>query len=375
VNVTAESAINNNALAILDAAVDAILTMDSGGNIGWVNEATLGMFGYDENELIGAPMTVLMSSPHRERHQQYVDNYVKTGKAQIIGIGRELVARHKDGHEFPIYLGISEVALDEGTAFTGIIRDLTDQKAAQQSVIEQQQRLAHVGRLSTMGEMTASIAHEINQPLTAISMYAQSCIRMLDSENYDKDKLKDALVKLNRQSLRAGEVIERIQRFVRNEGGQREFVDINILIRELQHLVVNDAKLHDIELQLNLDPTIEVIFCDPVQIQQVAINLVRNAIDAMAEIGCRWGRTIEVCTRQTDSQIEVAVIDTGPGVAPEVESKVFTAFETTKATGMGMGLSICRTIIDSHDGVLNFRNNDGHGATFYFRLPRRSPND
>ena len=374
-SVAKDSRISTNALAILDTAVDAILTIDKSGIISWVNKSACEMFGYDKDELLGSEISLLMPEPHHGNHQNYVDRYLETGEAQIIGIGRELVAKHKDGHTFPIYLGISEVSLDDEVHFTGVIRDLTEQKAANADLMEQQQRLAHVGRLSTMGEMTASIAHEINQPLTAISMYAQSCIRMLQRESYDQDKLLDALVKLNRQSLRAGEVIERIQRFVRNEQGQREVVNINSLMRELQYLVGNDARLHNIDLELELADKIPEVFCDPVQIQQVAINLVRNAIDAMAEVDCRWGHTITIRTKPLDGLVEVAVRDAGGGVAPEEEAKVFSAFHTTKPQGMGMGLSICRTIIDSHDGLLQFRNNMDHGATFYFRLPVGTQHD
>ena len=220
-----------------------------------------------------------------------------------------------------------------------------------------------------MGEMTASIAHEINQPLTAIAMYAQACIKLLQQEKPDQQRVVDALEKLNEQSLRAGDVIERIQRFVRNEGSQKELVDLNELIGDLRHLAAGDARLHGIELVFNLDDEQPRVFCDPVQIQQVALNLIRNAIDAMHEIGCQNGQVVMVQTRLLQGEAEVSVVDLGTGVAAEHQSELFSAFHTTKRDGMGMGLSICSSIIQQHGGLLDFFNNDNFGATFYFRLP------
>ena len=361
--------LRDNAIDVMNAVVDAIVTIDAEGTIGYANDATYRLFGYPPGALVGQPVTVLMSEPHRTQHQQYVSGFLSTGKAQIIGIGRELTAVTRDGKLFPIYLAISEISTPIGTFFAGIMRDLTQQKIAQEALLEQQERLARVGRLSTMGEMTASIAHEINQPLTAISMYAQACNKLLQSPSIDRDKLMTALEKLTKQTLRAGAIIERIQRFVRNESGQRELVNLNLLVRDLANFVAADARLNDIELVYELSSSIPSVFCDSIQIQQVALNLIRNAIDAMQQIECHHGNRLVVRTTQVDDWVEFAVVDCGTGVSQDDEPLVFSAFHTTKKDGMGMGLSICRSIINQHGGQLNFHNNPTHGATFYFRLP------
>ncbi len=364
-----DSWLRDNALQVMDAVVDAIVTMDAEGIITYANEATYRLFGYPSGALVGQPVTVLMPEPHRTQHAQYVSRFLSTGSAQIIGIGRELTAVTRDGKLFPIYLAVSEISTPVGTFFAGILRDLTQQKLAQEALLEQQDRLARVGRLSTMGEMTASIAHEINQPLTAISMYAQACNKLLQSPSIDREKLMTALEKLTKQTLRAGAIIERIQRFVRNESGQRELVNLNLLVRDLAHFVAADARLNDIELVYELSPSMPSVFCDPIQIQQVALNLIRNAIDAMQQIESKYGNVLIVRTTHVDDWVEFAVVDCGTGVSADEEALVFSAFHTTKKDGMGMGLSICRSIINQHGGQMSFTNNATHGATFYFRLP------
>ncbi len=363
--------LKDNAAAVLDAVVDAILTIDTQGFIQSVNASTIDMFGYTEQELIGHSVNKLMPAPHRVAHHRYVNNYLETHDPKIIGIGRELTARRADGVIFPIYLAVSEIKSDEGTYFVGIIRDLTVQKAAENALAEQKEQVAQVGRLSTMGEMTASIAHEVNQPLTAISMYSQACLRLLQREPVDVDKVADALQKLNEQSLRAGAVIERIQRFVQHASGTRELVDLGQLVLDLKHLAVGDARLHGMDLQFSVPAEPIEVFCDPVQIQQVALNLIRNAIDAMQEQDCRYGNGVNVeLTLDADQQrARVTVVDTGVGIAPEQKDKIFSAFHSTKASGMGMGLSICRSIMEDHEGDLSFYDNTPHGTCFYFELP------
>ena len=361
--------LQRHADSVLDAVVDAIITIDRHGLILSHNQATERLFGYAPGELTGQPVTCLMPEPHRSRHQDYVRNYLETGNARIIGIGRELDALRKDGTTFPIYLAVNAIETDGEIYFVGIIRDLTEQVAAQRALMEQKDRAAHVGRLSTMGEMTASIAHEINQPLTAIAMYAQACVRLLKKESVDQLKVLDAIQKLNEQSLRAGAVIERIQRFVQNAGSNRAFVDLNTLLLDINHLAAGDARLHGVMLQFDLEASLPEVFADGVQIQQVALNLVRNAIDAMFEIECRHGDQLLVRSYVRGDNVIVEVVDTGTGVARDQADKLFTAFHSTKKEGMGMGLAICRSIIEDHDGELGFRNNEGPGATFYFSLP------
>lgn len=362
--------LKENAWRVLNSVVDSIVIISSRGSIQYVNEATLKTFGYKEHELLGSSLAMLMPAPYSDEHEHYVSRYLKSGDAHIIGIGRELSAQTKTGRIFPIYLAISEISDHGETFFAGIIHDLTAQEAARSKMLEQQNELAHVGRVNTMGELTASIAHEINQPLTAIAMYAQACLRMLDKEDIDKKRLSEAMDKLVVQSLRAGTVIERVQRFVRKESGQRELIDINSLIMDLKPLVEGDASLHEIELVFSLGRNLKKIMCDAIQIQQVALNLIRNAVDAMVETGCKNGSKIVISSAQnSDDTIQILVKDSGTGVKADQADFIFSAFHTTKVEGMGMGLSICRSIIERHGGVLEFHNNPDAGASFYFCLP------
>lgn len=361
--------LRDNALSVIDAVVDAIVTINAQGLIQSANQSAFSMFGYAEDELIGENLSVLMPEPYRSSHDGFIERFLSTHEATIIGVGRELPAIRKDGSVFPIYLAISEIPVDGELYFTGIIRDLSGQKEQERALAEQRERLARVGRLSTMGEMTASIAHEINQPLTAIAMYAQACLKMLERNPLDRDKLSSALDKLNKQSLRAGSVIERIQRFVRNESGERELVRVEELLGELEHLADGDARSHGIDISYHFEPLLPEVFCDPVQIQQVALNLLRNAIDSMEDIGCRHGNQITVVASPDDDAIRVEVCDQGSGVPEDQQELVFGAFHSTKRNGMGMGLSICESIMEAHGGDLDFRNNPDVGATFYFRLP------
>lgn len=355
---------------LLETAVDAIIMIDEGGAIETFNRAATDLFGYTAEEIIGEPVTRLMPEPHRSRHDEYMRRYMETGEKRIIGIGRELEAQDRSGRRIPIYLAVSEILLQGRRRFAGIIRDLSAQRADREALAEQRERLAHVGRLSTMGEMTASIAHEINQPLTAISMYAQSGLKLIERGDPDLAKLAAALDKLNTQSLRAGAIIERIQRFARAQDSQYQFAVINDLLKDLVKLAEGDARIHDVAITFDLAEDLPAVYCDPIQIQQVALNLIRNAIDAMKEIGCRHGNALCITSRAlSDTRLEVAVTDQGPGVPDDQISLLFKPFHTTKKDGMGMGLSICRSIIAEHGGELQFRNNADAGATFYFTLP------
>ena len=368
VDVTEQTVALAETSAILDTAVDGIIIIDELGTIETFNQAASELFGYSADEVIGRSVNMLMNAGDASSHNSYLAQYLKTGNASIIGVGRELMGKTATGEAVPIYLAVSDIQISGRRRFAGIVRNLTEQHATREALASQREKLAHVGRLSTMGEMTASIAHEINQPLTAISMYAQASLKLLEREG-STAKVKDALEKLNTQSLRAGAVIERIQRFARAQESSKELVDLNDLVTDLLKLADSDARMHNIELALNLAEGLPPVFADPVQIQQVILNLIRNGIDAMNEIGCRNGRSIALETRLDGADVRLEVRDQGPGVAEDQSELVFTPFHTTKKEGMGMGLSICRSIISEHGGELRYLNNDQAGACFYFSLP------
>ena len=268
-----------------------------------------------------------------------------------------------------MHLAVSEFEIDGETRFTGIVRDLSEIEHANEQIRRQGERLAHAGRLSLMGEMTAAIAHEINQPLTAISMYAEAALLLSDQDDINVERLREAIARMNDQSLRAGAVIERIQRFVRGIAGERKPVDMNELIRETLSLVRNDARLHDVQIQVDLVDNLPAVLCDPIEIQQVALNLIRNGMDSMQEVRNCHGRALVVATGIEAERVRVSVQDAGAGVAETSRDLLFAPFHTTKAEGMGMGLSICTSIIAGHGGKLSYENNADHGATFYFDLP------
>ena len=482
--------------AIVATAAEGIITLDARGRIETVNRAAEKMFGYEASELIGEDINVLMPAPYRNKHTDYIKDYVATGTGTICGAGREVPAQRKDGTEFPVYLAASEVILDGERCFAGIMRDISDQKIAEESrkaverrfraVFEQRHqlsgilsvegrvleanrksrefggaqgesvtgrfywelpwwshspemqrrmheaiqsaavgetvrfeatrpradgqlatldfsvrpimeedgaieflvteshditerrqaeeearqhraRVAHVARLSTLGEMAAGIAHEINQPLTAISLFAQAGRRLVDSGKFER--MDEVCHKLNEHALRASEVVERMQTMARQGENVKNVVDCNDLIDTAVKLAESEARIYDIQIDFERGAHLAPVSVDGVQIQQVALNLLRNGMEAMIATD-NEERSIAIRTRDCgDGQIEISVSDRGCGVPEDHADKLFTPFSTTKTSGMGMGLSISQAIVRAHGGSIGFRNNDGGGTTFWFTLP------
>lgn len=361
--------------ALLNATVDAMIIIDHTGTIELFNAAAQRMFGYSTQEVIGKNVKILMPDPYRKEHDQYLDNYMKTNQARIIGIGREVKACKKDGEIFPIELSVGEVKESSHKQFVGIIRDMSEQVQARYDAIANRERLAHVTRLSTMGEMAAGIAHEINQPLSAVSSYAQACKNLLQRENSlvnvsQKQKLTDTLEKISNQALRAGEVIRRLREFVKKRNTEREYINFNDLIQDTIDLAKVDTRLldHGIKLTLCSDP-IPCLLIDQVQIQQVLFNLIRNAIDAMED---QPSAPVIIQTKWINKQyLEVSICDTGYGITEENRARLFHPFFTTKTSGMGMGLPICQSIIQSHGGELKHSPSSPQGSVFSFTLPAK----
>jgi two-component system, LuxR family, sensor kinase FixL len=257
-----------------------------------------------------------------------------------------------------------------GVLVTGTLHDVTDRKLAEHEARVGQERLTHVARLSTMGEMATGLAHEINQPLTAIATYAQAAVRMMDAPGgADPADLRDALVQIVNQSLRAGEVIRRLRAFVKTRTAHSEHLEVNRLVEDIRILAVPDARVNDVRLVLQLDPHSPVVAGDPVQLQQVLLNLIRNAIDATCEHPGAL-RELTISTRPSGDGVEVAVIDHAGGISEAVAQNLFNPFYTTKETGTGLGLAISRSIITAHRGRLGHRPTPGGGTTFFFTLPQ-----
>jgi two-component system, LuxR family, sensor kinase FixL len=355
--------------ALLDAAVDAIVVIDAMGRIGTFNPAAEKLFGFTEQEIVGRNVNLLMPEPDRSAHDDYLRRYLATGEAHIIGIGREVWARRRDGSTFPAALSVGRVASADAPRFVGFIHDLSERVAAENEVIQARDRLTHVARLSTMGEMAAGLAHEINQPLTAITTYAQACQYLLaQGAAVDAQEIQDALAQISQQALRAGEVIRRLRSFVSNREVRQERVDCNRLLEDLAALARPDSRANDVQLVLDVEEQLPPLMADPVQLQQVLINLIRNSIDATVQDGSAR-REIVVRIVRVAEGVEFSVLDYGPGVEPGALANLFNPFFTTKAHGTGLGLAISRTLVVAHGGKLAYRPAPDGGACFYFTLP------
>jgi two-component system sensor kinase FixL len=360
---------NQRLIALLDAAVDALVIIDGKGNIELFNSAAQKMFGYTKQDVFGKNIKMLMPAPFSIEHDKYLSSYLASGEAKIIGKGRKVKGKKSNGEEFPIFLSVGEVKDSSHIQFVGIIRDISEQERDRIEAQQSRERLSHASRLSSMGELAAGIAHEMNQPLSAISSYAQASKRLLQSATRDSEiKVVAALDKICDQAIRASEVINRLRTFVKKRVAQRETVDLNALILETVNLAKVDTRILDHEVILDLcHINMPKLIADPVQIQQVLLNLIRNGIDAMEHIK---GAPLRIHTQWlSDIMIEVSVIDCGLGIDEKTSSGIFNPFFTTKKAGMGMGLTVSQTIIHAHGGRIYFGPSQTSGCIFSFSLP------
>lgn len=355
--------------ALLDAAVDGIIIINDAGEIIAFNHAAERLFGYAVQEVTGKNVSLLMPEPHRSQHDSYLQTYKQTGNANIIGIGREVLAQHKDGSTFPVYLSIGETHIDSRWCFVGILHDLTKRKQIEAELQEQKALLTHTARLSVLGEMTAGIAHEINQPLTAIATYAQACKRMLDNDQYNRNEISDTLGLINEQAIRAGDVIHRLRKLASRQDSERIQCSINELVYDVVGFIVMDVHTHDIVISTDLDDSLPDVIVDVIQIQQVLLNLINNSIDALRECETQHKHVIIYTSMPCPDEIQVQVKDNANGVPVHMNDALFKPFYTSKTYGMGIGLSICRSIIHSHGGRLELLNTSDNGSTFAFSLP------
>jgi len=355
--------------ALLDAAVDAIIVIDHRGLIETYNSAAEVMFGFSAQEVLGKNVSLLMPEPYKSAHDGYIHNYLETRSARIIGIGREARGKRKGGADFAIDLSVGEIPTADQPKFVGIVRDITERKRSEEEVHQTRERLAQFGRLSTLGEMAASLAHELNQPLTAIATYTQACQRLIESGRGDDDQILATLKKCDAQAQRAGEVIRRLRQFVKKrEAGRRE-VSCDDIMHDLAALAEVDARDNRIPLTIDVARGLPNVMADTVQIQQVILNLIRNGIDAMMNMDHYYQGILVSVNKFKKDQVKIMVTDHGSGMTKETEKSIFHPFFTTKRSGLGLGLAICRSIIESHGGVLSFKRNPSGGTTFYFTLP------
>ncbi len=355
--------------ALLDAAVDGIVVIDHTGNVQAFNRAAERLFGYTAAEVVGSNVSLLMAEPDRSAHDDHIARFIRTRVPHIIGRGREVEARRKDGTVFPVFLSVGVVEGAEPPRFVGFVQDISFRRRSEEETHRLQERLTHVSRLATVGEMSAGIAHELNQPLTAVANYAQACDRLLGLPDPDIEEIRGALKQITAQAVRAGDIIRRLRALARNDAMKREPTDINLLVRELTDLIQLDAKAHDAVYKLELAAKLPAAEVDRAQLQQVILNLVRNALEALSE-SSSGPRQVTLRTQLlAEGDVEISICDNGPGVAPAIASRLFDPFCTTKAHGTGLGLAISRTIVKAHQGTLDYRPNRPSGACFNVRLP------
>jgi C4-dicarboxylate-specific signal transduction histidine kinase len=289
---------------------------------------------------------------------------------KFVGQIREIEGIHKNGSIIPLDLSIAEFSIANTHYFTYIMRDVSLRKYREQQDKEHLDELAHVTRLGLMGEMASGIAHEVNQPLAAISSYTQASINLIDTQNPDLLKLTDILYKTQQQALRAGRIIHRMREFVKSHSIHRLTADINTLIYDAVGLSIAEIKQNDIKLTFGFENDLPPVCVDHIQIEQVIINLIRNSVDALQNLPAKQQRQLSIQSQLTlNNAIQVRVKDNGPGFDEDQRQQILTPFYTTKADGVGMGLSITRSIIEAHEGALFFNGKPKKGATFYFTLP------
>jgi two-component system sensor kinase FixL len=355
--------------ALLDAAVDAIVVIDARGQILTFNRAAERMFGHAAADVVGKNVNVLMGEPYRAEHDGYMARYLATGEAHIIGKGREVEGRRANGESFPVSLAVGEAAGSGQRRFVGIIRDLSAKRAAEQRARSLEHRLAHVGRFNLMGEMAAGIAHEINQPLSAIATYAQAAKRVLQKPDVDVGLLQDIYGKIDEQARRAGQVIDNLRKLIRKQEIDTQSLDVNRVVDDVMSLVEADARSEGIPVHVRKGVALPNVRADAVQVQQVLLNLTRNSVDAMRD-GLAKERGIVVLTERAErGGVRITVTDHGHGVSPQLGDDIFHPFVTTKRDGLGVGLAISKTIVESYGGTLSYADNPVGGSIFSIELP------
>jgi len=354
--------------SILDTIPEAMIVIDERGIMRSFSSAAERLFGYRADEALEQNVKILMPTPYREDHDGYLQRYMQTGERHIIGIGRVVVGRRKDGSTFPMELAVGEMNSGNRRFFTGFIRDLTERQNTEARLQELQSELVHISRLTAMGEMASTLAHELNQPLSAISNYLKGSRNLLeDRSDENSTTIRNALDKAADQAMRAGQIIRRLRDFVSRGETERRAESIGKLVEEASALALVGVKDRGIHVRFEFDPSVDQVLADRVQIQQVLLNLIRNAMDAMETSEVR-DLTIAI-TRTDKGLVRVSVIDTGSGIAPEVAKQLFQPFVTTKRDGMGVGLSISRTIVEAHCGQIWVEQNPLGGTIFHFTLP------
>lgn len=346
--------------ALVDNALDGIITIDEAGTILSFNPAAVALFGYRPDEVIGQNVRMLMPEPYRSRHDDYLSHYLRTGEAKIIGIGRQVEGQRQDGSVFPMELGVAAVEAEGERYFVGFVHDLSERRR-----FEARMHDLHADRLDIIENMTVGLAHELKQPLSGINAYLHMASRLL--RKGDLTEIEQVLDNASKQVFRVSEIVDNLRQFIARGETIKTVHHLNEVVRTACEFTESIAKECGVVAMVKLDAEKDLVLINKVQIQQVIVNLKRNAIEAMEH--CER-RELVVSTRVIDGhEIQVDVVDTGPGISEPIKARLFEQFTTTKPHGMGVGLSISRSIISAHHGRLWVAPNAGGGTIFSFVLP------
>lgn len=363
---------------ILETSPAAMVVIDDGGIIRGFGRAAQKLFGYSQEQAIGQNVAILMAPPHVARHDAYLKRYHKTHERRMMGFTRVENACDCNGHVFPVEITLGEAHVEGRTYYIGFLRDVGEQLADRRQLRDILDELAHASRISAMGAFATAIAHELNQPLTAITNYAEGVRDILarHTDLADREQLVEILDSCSRQAVRAGQLIHRLRDFVRGGPPRLELTDPSALVDNSVTLAMINGFRRDIRLEIAIAPGLPKVAVDPVQAQQVLFNLIRNAFEAMhAEEGIGGRLRIEAMPHDED-HVEFVIEDSGPGIDPQVSDRMFESFVTTKGGGMGVGLSICKQIVESYGGSIwaTCARSLG-GAAFHFTLPAGRASD
>lgn len=364
---------------VAESSLTAIVAVDARGQITTVNRQMEKLFGYDREQLVGQSIERIVPERYRGGHGRSVAGFFANPETRPMGMGRDLFGLRSDGVEFPIEIGLRPI--DDGlqTLVVASIVDITARKEAERQARQHLNDLAHVARLSSIGQMFSELAHEINQPLAAAANYARACVAFAKTEGgASREQINDWMTKTAEQTARAIEIVKRLGRFVKKDGGARTVLDLNPVVEQVTTVSLStlrsafsDGRTMDVELKL--DPNLPPIEADRVQIEQVLLNLIRNAAEAMQE-GETPEPKVTLSTTHDDHWVCVSVTDNGPGIQPAEQGRLFEPYFSTKPSGMGLGLSISRSIVEDHRGKLEVESSPA-GTTFRFRLPTTGRNE